>query len=107
MSLECLSPHAEGCVLRLRVTPGARKTAAEGVMEGRLRLRVQAPPVEGKANVAAAAWAARTFGIRPSAVALLKGEKSRQKDLLLAGISTDAAATTLQTLGILQDRSNP
>lgn len=96
MSLDCLSPHAEGCVLRLRVTPGARRTAPEGLLGGRLRLRVQAPPVEGKANQAAAAWAAKTFGVRASAVSLLKGEKSRQKDLLLAGVSLESAETMIR-----------
>lgn len=101
MSLDCLSPHAQGCVLRLRVTPGARRTAPEGMLEGRLRLRVQAPPVEGKANQAAAAWAARTFGIRASAVSLIKGEKSRHKDLLLAGVSQESADAVLQNLANL------
>ncbi|MEN6624647.1 MAG: DUF167 family protein [Candidatus Sumerlaeia bacterium] len=96
MSLDCLSPHADGCVLRLRVTPGARKTSPEGILEGRLRLRVQAPPVEGKANQAAAAWAAKTFGIRPSAVTILRGDHSRQKDLLLSGVTVDQAEGKLE-----------
>ncbi|MCE5230540.1 DUF167 domain-containing protein [bacterium] len=96
MSLDCLSPHAEGCVLRLRVTPGARRTTPEGILEGRLRLRVQAPPVEGKANEAVIAWAVKTFALRKSAVTLLRGDKSRQKDILLAGITAEAAEKVLE-----------
>jgi uncharacterized protein len=100
MRLDCLSPHAEGCILHLKATPGARKTAAEAIQEGRLRLRVQAPPVEGKANKAVAQWAAETFGIRASAISLLRGEKSRQKDLLLRGITPEAAEAAMSTMGI-------
>ncbi len=95
MELACLISHPGGCVLLLRVTPGARRTAAEGVRAGRLALRVQAPPVEGQANAAAIRWAAATFGVRATAVHLLRGARGRQKDLLIEGVEPEAAAERL------------
>ena len=68
MGWACLKPHAEGAVLRLRVTPNASRTSAEGLRQDRLGLRVNAPPVEGKANRAVCKWAAKTFGIKESGV---------------------------------------
>lgn len=74
-----------GVVVRVRVTPGARRSEVQGVHGGRLRLRVAAPPVEGKANQAVARYLAELFGVRASAVTLLRGERARDKDLLVIG----------------------
>ena len=98
--MACLSALAEGTVLRLRVVPGAARTEAQGLLGDRLKLRLQAPPVEGKANKAALEWAAGAFGQRANSVRLLRGGKSREKDLLLAGVAPEAARRALEALGI-------
>ena len=98
MDWACLSSHAEGVLLRVRATPNAARTAAEGLRGDRLSLRVKAPPVEGKANEEVCKWAAKAFKIRVSAVSLLRGARAREKDLLLAGVASERASQILGEL---------
>lgn len=98
MDWACLKAHQDGVVLLVRVSPNAAKTTAEGLRQDRLSLRVKAPPVEGKANEAVCAWVGKAFGLRPSRVRLLRGDKSREKDLLLEGLPPEAAARTLDAM---------
>ncbi len=67
----------------LHVQPGAKRTEVAGIHgEGgaaRVRIRLAAPPVEGKANVQLLRFLASAFGVPQRAVVLLRGEASRQK----------------------------
>ncbi len=65
------------------VQPGARKSEVVGAFQGRLKLKIQAPPVDGKANKALEKFVALLFGLRPSQVSLENGQSSRSKTLLL------------------------
>ncbi|MBQ3144593.1 MAG: DUF167 domain-containing protein [Akkermansia sp.] len=71
--------------IALKVTPGARRNEILGWEEdypqiGRvLRLKIAAPPVEGKANKEIVAFMAKTLGIPKSAVELLHGSTGRIK----------------------------
>ena len=68
-------------LLSLRVQPGARRTEPQGIADGRLRLRLAAPPVEGKANEALLRWVAQRLGLRQRDVELVSGQASRNKRL--------------------------
>ena len=71
---------AGGSRLRLRVQPGARRAAVELDENGALKLRLQAPAVEGAANRALVeALAKGLLGVPRSAVRLVSGDKSRDK----------------------------
>ncbi len=73
--------------MRLRVQPGARRVGIDGEEGGRLRIRVQAPPVEGAANTAVLRFLAKeVFHMAPSRLRLLKGSTSREKEVLVTGI---------------------
>ena len=48
----CLAARPGGCRLDVSVSPNARRTAADGLYDGALRVRLAAPPVDGKANAA-------------------------------------------------------
>lgn len=76
-------------VLAIRVVPNARKTAFEGVMDDgeTLRIRLQAPPVDGKANTVLRQWLAKQLGISRNAIELLTGEKSREKRISISQLS--------------------
>jgi len=63
----------------VRVQPGARKNAVEGLLAGRLKLRIAAPAVEGKANKAVLEFLARVLKVRKSQLSILRGETSREK----------------------------
>jgi len=93
---------AVGVMLAVRAQPGAKKTAIVGVYgEGdaaQLKIAVQAPPVEGRANEALSAFLAETFGVSKRSVELVSGELSRNKVFLLRGISLEDARQRLARL---------
>ena len=67
--------------IAIHATPGAKRTEAAGLYGDALRVRLGAPPVDGKANEALIAWAAATFGVPKKQVELLHGAAGRQKVL--------------------------
>ena len=72
--------------LSVRVIANARRTAVAGWRDGLLTIRLGAPAVEGKANRALREFLARTCGVRPGAVDILRGQTSRTKTLRIAGL---------------------
>ena len=76
--------------ISIHATPGAKRTEAAGLYGDALRVRLGAPPVDGKANEALIAWAAETFGVVRKQVDLPHGAAGRQK--VLAIQFPDAAA---------------
>ena len=91
---------AEGVTVAVRAQPGAKKTAIVGVYgEGataQLKIAVQAPPIEGRANEALIGFLAKTCGVPKSAVSVVSGELSRSKVFLLRGFSIDDANRILK-----------
>lgn len=70
--------------IALKITPGARRNECLGWGEdpraGRvLRLKIAAPPLEGRANRETLAYVAQLLGVRVSDVALLRGTSGRLK----------------------------
>ena len=76
-----------GTLLPVRVVPRAGRTGVDGAVEGALRVRLTAPPVEGAANAALIAYLADLLGLPKSAVTLAAGSTSRHKTLLLQGLA--------------------
>jgi uncharacterized protein (TIGR00251 family) len=83
-------------LLDVHVVPNAARTQAVGLHgetgQMALRLRLQAPPVDGKANQALVKWLAGCLGIPQQAVTLARGETSRRKQLRV-----QASAASLAT----------
>lgn len=99
MSQEWLRREENGdCVLTLHVQPNARKTEFAGLHGNAVKLRLAAPPVDGKANVALCAFVAQFCGVGKSAVTVISGESARAKRLRIRGVDTGAYAR-LQALG--------
>jgi uncharacterized protein len=69
--------------LTLKVQPRAKRDELVGPADGHYRVRIKAPPVDGKANLALRRFIADMFGVAPSRVALTGGETSRIKRLLI------------------------
>lgn len=88
-----------GVTLAVRAQPGARKTTIQGTYgEGaaaQLKIAVQAPPVEGKANAALVEFLADHFSLSRSKVELVQGELNRSKVFLLRGLTLDQAKAKL------------
>ena len=89
-----------GVTLAVRAQPGAKKTAITGVYgEGdtaQLKIAVQAPPVEGRANEALIAFLAEAFGIPKRSVELVSGELSRSKVFLLRSLRLGETQKVIQ-----------
>jgi uncharacterized protein (TIGR00251 family) len=94
-----LRESASGVTLAVRAQPGAKKTAITGVYgEGaaaQLKIAVHAPPLEGRANLALAAFLAETFSIAKQAVEQTSGESNRSKVFLLRGVTRAQAEILL------------
>ncbi len=69
--------------VRLRVQPRASRDELGEIQGDTLRVRIKAPPVEGKANLALRRFLADAFGVPQSRVELLAGDQSRGKRLLI------------------------
>jgi uncharacterized protein (TIGR00251 family) len=86
----------EGAViLPVRVQPRASKDEIAGEMNGALRVRLQAPAVENRANEALVDFLAQLLKTPKSAVRILSGERSRTKRIEIRGV------TKQQILGLM------
>jgi uncharacterized protein (TIGR00251 family) len=79
----CIRPRGELILLEVKAVPGASKTEAAGIEEGRLRVRIAAAAEGGKANRELRAFLAKRLGCAKGEVLILRGEKSRLKTLSL------------------------
>ena len=79
----------DAVVLHVHVMPGAGRSAVVGRHGPALKVRVAAPPVGGRANVACAELLAEEFGLRTAQVELVGGDTSRSKTFTLSGLDID------------------
>jgi len=88
-----MTPDAAPCfrwdddtlVVEVRLQPRARDNALMGISDGRLRIRVTAPPVDNAANQKMIALLAKAFGVAKSRVRLLAGAGNRDKRIAIEG----------------------
>ena len=74
-------------VFAVRVAPRASRDAIEGEHAGALKVRLTAPPVEGRANEALRRFLAEELDVPVSAVRIISGEASRTKRVSITGVS--------------------
>jgi len=82
-------------VLPVRVHPGARRNAIDGIHDGALKVSLTTPPTDGRANQALIAFLAAELHIPRARVTLLSGAASRSKSLRIAGLSAAQLRTAL------------
>jgi uncharacterized protein (TIGR00251 family) len=81
----------ESCTLKIRVQPKASRNQVDGFEEGTLRLRVTAPPTEGKANAGVIALLAKTLGVSKSRLEIVRGHSSRDKVVSIEALTEQQA----------------
>ncbi len=86
---------AGGVVLQLLVQPRASRTRAVGEHDGRLKVQLAAPPVDGEANAALVEFLARALSVRKADVVIERGETGRRKTVRVVGVSAAQAAAAL------------
>lgn len=90
MSDVMLRVDADGnCLLKLRIHPGAKRSTVNGTFGEALKVELQAPPVDGKANAALIKFLAGKLNVHKSAVELKSGECSRDKVVKISGITPE------------------
>jgi uncharacterized protein (TIGR00251 family) len=81
-----MTPRPDGALLSVRVQARASRDEIVGWQGDTLRVRVSAPPVEGQANMAIRTLIARALGVALASVELVRGERSRDKVVRVAGL---------------------
>jgi len=90
-----IEPHPEGAIVPVRVSAGASRDRVMGEHGGALKVSVAAAPERGKANKAVCELVAKTLGVSRSQVRLVSGETSRDKKLLVAGLTRETVRSLL------------
>ena len=76
-------------LLKLRVHPGAKRSSFNGFLGDALKVDLQAPPVDGKANAALLKFLAKEFDLSKSSVELKSGETCRDKVVRISGMTPE------------------
>ncbi len=82
--------------LELLIQPRASRTRVIGEHDGRLKVQLAAPPVDGEANAALVEFLAGALGVRKADVTLRRGEAGRRKTVRIAGVTAGAVVAALQ-----------
>lgn len=85
--------------IEVHVRPGAKRTVVGGTHDGVLTVAVAAPPADGQANEAVRRAVADAFGLRVSAVEIVRGHSGRRKQLRLEGDASTIAARHAELRG--------
>jgi hypothetical protein len=84
-----------GALLRVHVQPGAKRSEIAGLAGDAVKVRIAAPPVDGKANGALLDFLAASLGVRKSAMTLARGAACRQKVVRVDGLAAAEVAARL------------
>ena len=80
-----IAPSLDALTITVHAQPGAKRSEIVGLHGDSLKIRVAAPPVEGKANAALIAFIAEIFDVPAKQVRLLRGESARHKVIEVVG----------------------
>ena len=94
----CRVDNTGSVLLKLRVHPGAKRSAVNGIFGEAVKIDLQAPPVDGKANSALLKFLAAELKISKSAVELKSGECSRDKVVKISGMTPDEVISHLKII---------
>ena len=92
MSAVTVEERSGGVRFPVRVQPRASRTEIAGVQQGALKVRLQAPPVDGAANEALVAYLADVLDVPRRMVRIVSGDASRTKMVEVLGIAPGAVA---------------
>jgi uncharacterized protein (TIGR00251 family) len=96
--MDWIRETAKGVLLPVRAVPRASKNEIQGVQGDALKVRLQAPPVDGKANEALIRFLSDVLDIPRSQIAVASGETGRNKAVLIGGITKQQLVEWLTAL---------
>ena len=91
-----MKPRVDEALLQIRVVPRASRNAVQTVTATGAKIRLTAPPVDGKANAALIEFLADQLDLPRSAFTLVSGATARDKRIAIRGLTTAAALLRLQ-----------
>lgn len=98
MTLE-VKEGPQGVTFKLKVVPRAKTSMIEGEYGTGLKVRIHAPPVDGKANKEVVRLLAETLGVRTEEVEILAGLSSTGKTVMIRGLSAGQLRERLKLAG--------
>ena len=82
-------------LIQVHLSPNARQDQIVGLAQGVLRVRVAAPPRDGRANDALVRLLAQALGVSPASVDIARGHRSRRKLVRVSGMTDEEAQSRL------------
>jgi len=87
----------DGTVIALHIQPGAKRSRVCGMYGDMLKVSVQAPPVDGKANSSLREFLAEQLKIPTTRVTLVSGAAGRDKRIRVSGLTPEQTLTALES----------
>lgn len=87
---------SENCILNVLISPQSRKNEIVGLYQNQLKIKITAPPVDGKANECLLEYLSEILSIRISALEIIKGQTSKSKQIKVAGRTPEVIRGLLQ-----------
>jgi uncharacterized protein (TIGR00251 family) len=82
----------------VRVQPRASRSEIVGEMDGALKIRLAAPPVDGAANEELIRFLAKAFGVSRARIEIISGLTARQKLLRVGGVTPEGCASVFNNM---------
>ena len=92
---QALTPAENGVYIALHIQPGAKREGVAGLFGTALKIALNAPPVEGKANAALLRFLSGKLGIPRKNIELCSGASSRDKRVFVSGVTIEQAEERL------------
>ncbi len=89
------APVSGGTRIAVRVQPRASRNRVDGIHNGRVKIRLSAPPVDNAANNALVEFLAKVLGVPKRNIALVRGHRARDKVVEVEGITPEEARRAL------------
>lgn len=85
-----ISTTAKGIVFSILVVPRSSRNELVGVVDEALKLKIAAPPLEGKANAECVRFLSQLLHVQKAQVVITGGQKSREKTVCITGVKAEA-----------------
>lgn len=93
-----IQERKDGISFTVHVLPRSSKCALAGIQDGAIKLKLTAPPVDGRANEECIEFLAELLGVKKGQLGIISGQKSRNKIVRIEGLTKDTLEADLSVL---------
>lgn len=80
-----IKEEKEGISIKISVIPNSSKTFIVGILDGALKIKLNSPPIEGRANKEVIEFLSKLLGVPKTSISILRGDKNKLKTLQIKG----------------------